>query len=97
MTAHALLPATGLEIPEDDIASFVCASQGPAIGRARNGCDVAGMTSEEPQTVATRYMPHADSPVAGTGEDVEIIGVKGDAVNVIIVTNIYTEWLNVIC
>lgn len=88
MATHALFAAPGFEGPKDDVALVVCAGERFSVGGASDGCDVTGVAGEEAETVAAGDVPHADGAVAGAGEDVEVVGVEGYAVDVVVVANI---------
>lgn len=54
------------------------------------------MPGEESQAVSTRDVPHPHRSVAGASENVEVVGVEGHAIDVIIMANVDTKRLDMI-
>ena len=55
------------------------------------------MAGEQAQTVATGNMPHAYCAVARARENVQVVWVESDTVDVIVMTDVDAQRLNVIC
>lgn len=96
MATHALLAAAGLEMPENDVACVIRGGERAPVGGAGQRRDVPRVAGEQAETVPTRRVPHADRLVAGPREDVEIVGVKRHAIDVVLVADVDPKRLDVI-
>lgn len=55
------------------------------------------MSCEQAEAVAATDVPHAHRSVTGASEHVQVVRMESYAVDVVVMTDVNAEWLNVIC
>jgi len=55
------------------------------------------MACEEAETITARYVPHPHCTITRAREDVEIVGMEGHTVDIVVMADINAQGFDVVC
>lgn len=87
VASHALQKATRGQIPQVDRTLIIRSRKDLAITAAFHSGNVASDASEHPHSISSGDCPHTHGVVRASSEDVGRVGMKADAVHILIVTS----------